>query len=288
MCLDIFMSRHISWRTMSIGILGYQGRLGSQLVHMGCEPIDYDITSKKKLGGNWDVVINCAAITDVDWCEDQKNYWKAIEVNAYGVRDLAESYSGEIIHISTDYVFSGKRGPYSENYNKSDDLPTNRMAYSLSKWVGEQFAKEHEHVKIIRTTGLYGGVSKQHDFVKMILTSYKTNLPAIQVSKDLRGNQTYIPHLAEALIMYAETKQKPKVLHIASKEVISRYEFALMIASVFDLDKEKIKPVKSEQIPMWIAERPKKGGLKVSLAEKLGLPIYTILEGLEAYKSANI
>ena len=269
-----------------IGIIGYKGRLGSQLVHMGCEPIEYDITSNISLEGEWDIVINCAAKTNVDACErDTKYYWQAVEVNGYGVERLANNYKGKIIHISTDYVFSGKRGPYDEKYWKEDDFATRQMGYGVTKFLGELNAKSFENVYIVRTTGLYGGVSGRDDFLNMILDAYDVDLE-VQVTKNLFGNQTYIPHLAEALIMYAESKQKPKILHIASRDVISRYEFALMIASVYGLDKSKLIPVRSEQVPGWLAERPKKGGLKVKLAEKLGLPIYTVLEGLEASKVA--
>ena len=271
---------------MKIGVIGYEGRLGSQLAYDGCEPIDYDITSQKKLDGDWEVIINCAAYSDVDGAEDKKNYWEAIEVNGKGVDYLAQAYKGEIIHISTDYVFGGKRGPYDEKYRKEDDLPTRSMAYAVSKFMGEMYATLHDNIYIVRTTGLYGGISGKHDFVKMVLNSFAKNSSEIKITKSLHSNQTYIPHLSEALIMCAETKQKPKFLHIASKEVVSRYEFAMMIATVFDLDKDRLVPVRSAQVPGWVAERPKKAGLKVALAQKLGLPIYTIMEGLEEYKNA--
>ena len=271
---------------MKIGVIGYKGRLGSQLIYYGCEPIDYDITSQKKLDGVWDVVINCAAYSDVDGVQKSgKNYWEAIDINGRGVDYLAHAYEGEIIHMSTDYVFGGKRGPYSEDYRAEDDLPPiKNTGYSVSKFLGEMYATLHDHVYIVRTTGLYGGVSGKHDFVKMILNAYAENLLEIKVTGNLFGNQTYIPHLASGLLKYARIINKPKILHIASKEVVSRYEFALMIAHYFGLDRERIFPIKSSEISGWIAERPEKAGLKVDLAQELEIPIYTIAEGLEAYK----
>lgn len=270
---------------MKIGVVGYKGKLGSQLVHIGCEPIGYDVTSNIPLEGDWNCIIDCAAVTGVDQCEmSTEAYWKAIHVNGEGIANLANAFRGKIIYISSDYVFGGKRGPYSEDYIKEDDLPTKKMSYGISKFVGEQFAKDYDNVHIIRTTGLYGGVSNKQDFVSLVLNSFNYDFP-LEVADDLHGNQTYVPHLAEALIMCAERSDIPKILHIASKEVITRYEFALMIASIFGLDKYKLIPVKSTQIPGWIAERPKKGGLKTNLAKKLGIPIYPVLEGLEAYKN---
>lgn len=270
---------------MKIGIVGYHGRLGSQLVHDGCDPLDYDILSKKKLDWDGNVVINCAALTDVDRAEEPSYYQRAIQVNSMGVAYLASNFSGRIIHISTDYVFGGKRGPYDENYHRSDDLPTDKMGYSIAKYAGEICASIYNNVKIVRTAGLYGGVSGKPDFVYTLLKAFEANVQELKIPKDLFGNQTYIPHLSKSLIMCAELSNIPSILHIASENVVSRYEFALMIANVFQLDRTKIKPVRSNQVSNFIAERPRKAGLKVKLAKKLGIPIYSILEGLHEYKN---
>ena len=275
---------------MRIGIVGHKGRLGSQLVHVGCEPISIQINKtmpKVDFPTRDAVIINCAAKTEVDRCETDGNYYKeAIQVNGWGIGYLANAYAGEIIHISTDYIFQGKRGAYHEHaLAKDNDLPTKKMSYGLTKMVGEFDAGLHDNVYIVRTTGLYGGTSGKPDFLSMILDAYKNDVSEIKATTELRGNQTYVPHLAEALIVCAETKQKPNILHIASKDVISRYEFALMIADTFGLDKSKVKACKNRDVPGWVAERPKKGGLVVDVAVKLGLPIYTIQEGLEAYKN---
>ena len=275
---------------MKIGIIGHKGRLGSQLVQMGCEPLPIRIEKDMKpidFPIENSVIINCAALTGVDRCQtDDEYYHEAIETNGFGVRYLAESYKGEIIHISTDYVFRGTRGAYKEiqfSETPDKDLPTNGMGYGITKLLGEYEAGAYDHVKIVRTTGLYGG-RNGGDFLRTLLENYELDIPSIPVTKELHGNQTYIPHLADALMCYAEMKDRPKILHIGSKEVISRYEFALMIASVFDLDKKRLKPCKNSEVPGWVAERPKKGGMKVDLAIKLGLPIYTILEGIEEAK----
>lgn len=278
-----------------IYIVGHKGRLGSQLIQMGCRPLHINITDqniKINLSEERDIIINCASKTDVDRCEhDQIYYWDAVEVNGYGIRNLAENntpktrWKGKILHISTDYVFAGKRGPYSEDYFKEDDVPTRKMSYAVTKFMGELYAKEYENIHIIRTTGLYGGVSLRNNFLNMILDNYNNGVDNIYVTNELHGNQTYIPHFAEALIACTRIENLPKILHIASKDVISRYEFAFMIAEVYGLDGSKIIPVKNDQVPGWIAKRPVKGGLKVKAAEKLGLPLYSISQGLEASKN---
>jgi dTDP-4-dehydrorhamnose reductase len=271
---------------MKIYVTGHKGRLGSQLVSIGCDPLDIDITHPD-IGIEHDaVIINCAAKTDVDACDVLQDYYNlAIQANVYGPSRLATFYSSNrIFHISTDYVFGGRKGPYSEDFKyEKDTLKKPVAGYAFTKFVGEAMVSLHENVRIIRTTGLYGGSSDRKGFVDLVVSELRTG-NEVRVTKELRGNQTYIPHLVSALVVCAERKDIPKVLHIASEEVVSRYEFSLLIASVFGLDKSLLVPVLNEGVPGWIAKRPTKGGLKVALAKKLDLPIYHIKEGLEDLK----
>lgn len=283
-----------------IYITGYRGRLGSQLISMGCRPLEVDVSREDlliDLSPENDIIVNCAAKTDVDRCEhDQDYYWKAVEVNGYGTRNLADGWkrgvkteehpdrqSGKIIHISTDYVFGGKNGPYSESFELDTDVPTRRMSYAVTKFMGELYAKLYDCVYIVRTTGLYGGVSPKNNFLNMILDNFSNGVEPIYVTNELRSNQTYVPHFAEALLAYCQSDMR-EIIHIASKEVISRYEFAFMIAEVFGLDGSKIIPCRNDEVMGWLAERPKKAGLKTNLASLLGLPIYSIIDGLKEAK----
>jgi dTDP-4-dehydrorhamnose reductase len=139
---------------------------------------------------------------------------------------------------------------------------------------------------LVRTTGLYGR-NGHHDLAQLVRSMLSQGNP-LPVSKNLMGNQTYIPHFAEALINIANRPDdfyNIPILNVASQEVISRYEFALMVASVFELDKKLLLPVTNKYISGWVAERPTKGGLKVNLARKMKVPIYNILDGLKALKN---
>jgi dTDP-4-dehydrorhamnose reductase len=78
-----------------------------------------------------------------------------------------------------------------------------------------------------------------------------------------------------------EIPNPPRVVNIAGKEILSRYEFGLAIANIFDLDKSLITPIR--EIP-GAAMRPLKAGLKINFAKKLGLPIYSVYDGLKAMK----
>ncbi len=280
---------------MKICVTGHRGRLGSELVRVGCTPFAFDETIEVDITDldsvkeavdytEPDVIINCAAFTHVDACEQNDVFFRAMKVNERGVANLQQAFSGRLIHISTDYVFSGTNGPYSEK-QKPGDRPVN--GYGWTKLGGEVvFLSDYRPGDImIRTTGLYGNNS-HHDFVKLVRTNLSDGI-SLKVTRSLHGNQTYIPHLVEALVHIAHRPDEFRnipVLHIASAEVVSRYEFALEIASVFGLDKRLLTPVNSKIIPGWVADRPTKGGLRIQKAKKLGVPIYTIREGLEALR----
>lgn len=276
---------------MNIVVAGERGRLGSELVRQGCIPLECDNIANDELVAiafdktKPDVVINCAAFTVVDISEDKKIYEEyVIPSNVIGPVILAWTCGDRripLIHLSSDYVFGDNAGPYKEVWFDVEKNKFPSSKYAISKLSAEIVMREMPGVTVVRTTGLYG--YRGDDFAGHIIREL-VNGRTIDVTKELRGNQTYIPHLAEALIGLARLDEKPSLIHLASREVISRYEFALMIASVFGYDKTLIKPVKNRQISGWVADRPTKGGLRIELAYKLGLPIYGIVEGLESLK----
>ena len=81
-------------------------------------------------------------------------------------------------------------------------------------------------------------------------------------------------------------KEHEQTVHVASLDIMSRYEFAISLARVFGYSGENIIPVSNDDIG-WIAERPTHSGLLVDYSVKIGLPIYTIHQGLQEYKNAN-
>jgi len=271
-----------------IAVTGPNGRLGSQLVLMGCTPLECDITKPEEIElalvmTKPDVVINCAGFTNVDACETDEGWKKAIAVNMHGIEKLRNVFSGRLIHISTDYIFDGKRGPYSESHK--DTSPVN--LYGSTKLGGEivlLHSMSTNPTCIVRTTGLFGGFGHKSDFADAVI-EYLSAGKEILVSNELIGNQTYVPFLAEALLKLATMEWTHKIIHIGSSDIISRYEFALLVASVYGLNKDLIHPCNNRDIMGWIAERPKKGGLKTILAKKLCLPIYTVWDGIQHYKN---
>lgn len=283
---------------MKIVVTGHKGRLGSELLKQGCVPfsvndIECDVTSqeliKKALEAcNPDIIINCAAVTRVDACETDADFARAIQVNTGGVSNLLEMVNNQvpIIHISTDYVFSGRDGPYKEKDKPVWETSSKRFCpvnnYGWSKLGGEiMFVNWGSFGNcLVRTTGLYGNGS---DFVASLIDHLKNSLD-ISVTNELHSNHTYIPHLAEALIRICHDSKalRPQIVHLASSDILTRYEFALMVANTFGYDPKLIHPVSNKDIFGWVAARPTKGGLVTKYAEKRNLPIYSTLEGVQA------
>ena len=171
-----------------------------------------------------DVIINCAAMTNVDGCES--DYETAFKVNALGVRNLAmaaQQTGAKFIHVSTDYVFAGNGvKPYVEW-----DAVNPQSVYGASKALGEKYALSFcSRSFIVRTSWLYGLVGK--NFVKTVRRVIKTN-GSIGVVCDQRGNPTNANDLAHHLLKLAVTEEYG-IYHCTGEGECSWYDFAVKIA----------------------------------------------------------
>lgn len=259
-----------------IGVLGHKGRLGTELIkNWKCLPLDADIKSLTSLSRaideiKPDVIINCAAKSGVDKCEDE--VIETYLVNAFGPRNISEVFSGKIVHLSTDYIFDGQKGNYSET-DKANPL----SVYGFSKFFGEEALKKHHDKLIVRTTILFDAGPKDN-FPLAAWRTLKENKP-FTAPNDLYGNPTYIPHLAHGIIVAIE-KDLTGVLNIVGDGICSRMEFAQIICDIFGFDKTLVT-----NSPIWgNARRPAKAGLDTEKAMSLGIPIYDIMAGLLDWK----
>jgi len=164
------------------------------------------------------IVINAAAYTDVDGCEDNRTY--AFRVNGNGPGNLAEAcreVNAILVHVSTDYIFDGTQKEYCEA-----DRPNPINVYGESKLLGEvSIAKNLENYRIIRTSWLYGRHGK--NFVDTIL-ALSHQMPTVRVVNDQIGKPTYAVDLANTvpeIIGYT-----PGIYHITNDGTCSWYEFA--------------------------------------------------------------
>ncbi len=207
-----------------------------------------------------DVVYLTAATTHVDFCE--QNPAESYEVNVIGAKNIvaATNYVGaRLVYFSSDYIFDGKSGPYSE-----DALPNPINEYGKQKLIAEHyialFSRNH---LIIRTTVVYGWERQGKNFVVRLLKTLEKNQEA-PAPIDQIGNPTYAPNLAQASIELAESGAKG-VFNLVGPELCSRYEFACEAAQAFNLPTKLIRPVTTDSLNQ-VALRPLKAGMKIEKA----------------------
>ena len=253
---------------MRILITGANGQLGNEMRRLGAvSPNEYlftdvaelDITDKGAVieyvkENKVDIIVNCAAYTNVDKAEDDEA--TAELINATAVRNLAEAMNdvdGTLFHVSTDYVF-GADG----NTPRAEDMPLNPLgAYGRTKLHGEQaIAEVGCKAIIIRTAWLYSEFG--NNFLKTMLRLTKEK-ESLNVVFDQVGTPTYAGDLALAIFSIIEGniyKGNEGVYHFSNEGVCSWYDFAQEIASAMRHDKCKINPCHSNEFPSKVTRPP--------------------------------
>jgi len=196
----------------------------------------------------FDCIINCAAYTNVDKCEEDIE--TAFKVNAIGPRNLAmaaEKIGAKLIHISTDYIFSGEGAqPFVEW-----DTPAPQSIYGKTKALGERYVSEFcSRYFIIRTAWLYGYYG--NNFVKTIMRVAKEQ-GEIKVVDDQRGNPTNAADLAHHILKLASTEEYG-IYHGTGTGECSWYDFATKIVEFANI-KAKVNPCTTDEFPRP-AKRP--------------------------------
>jgi dTDP-4-dehydrorhamnose reductase len=232
-------------------IIGSSGMLGSDLCKTFPDAVklthhDLDITDREQviesiLKIKPDVVINAAAYTNVDGCEDNKEL--AFQVNGYGPGYIAEACARAgvtLVHFSTDYVFDGSKKDYVES-----DIPNPINVYGHSKLLGEKKIIENmDDYRIVRISWLFGIHGK--NFVETML-KLSGEMDTVKVVNDQFGKPTYTMDLASKVKEIIELD--PGIYHITNDGICSWYEFA---SSIID----NVIPCTSEEFPRK-AKRPK-------------------------------
>ncbi len=238
-----------------IALLGSRGMLGSRILETALaagfevEAPDHrelDITRAGQVQSYFethlfDVLINCAAFTKVDDCEESSLKKEALLVNGEAVGRLAQwcGHTGRmLIHFSTDYVFDGqKSGSYIES-----DLTHSINAYGETKLEGEKrIQEENPFYYLIRASWLYGP-GGHGNFVKTIAELLKTKTK-IDVVNDQFGGPTYTGDLAEFTLELLGRKAPAGIYHFANEGYASWYDFAKEIQALTGLKACEIKPV---------------------------------------------
>jgi len=229
-----------------------------------------------------DVILNCAAVTNVDLCEERIE--EAIQTNAEGPAVLAQAGAGQalLVHISTEYVFSGDR-----NSPLSEDVPPGPISvYGKSKLAGEEKVREMsaEHL-IVRTQWLFG---PGPNFVRTILAAARRG-QELRVVEDQLGRPTWSGVLARALFQ-ALQKGARGTLHLACEGLASWYDLAVAVVEEAArrglAPSVEVQPVSTVEMPRP-ARRPTYAVLGLERARDMGINLLHWRDALAAYLDAE-
>jgi len=229
-----------------------------------------------------DFVINALAMTNVDACETERDLCDLINIDfVTALAQFCNELKTHLIHISTDFIFDGVKGMYSEADEAS---PVNY--YGLSKLKSERKIKGIiDNYTILRTILVYGKVAnmKRSNLVLWVKKSLEKG-ESIHVVNDQYRMLTYVGSLADACILTMEKKAKG-VFHVSGNELLSIYDIALQIADFFDISKSLIQPIDSRELSQKAKRPPKTGFILEKSIEKLGFRPLSVAQGLTLFQN---
>lgn len=276
---------------------GLSGMIGNRFQELYGHKFDFqnldlsegvDITDEKAVMEAFeqtagDVILHLAAYTDVDEAHKQEGdeNGPAYQVNVVGTKNIvkaANAYNKFLIHISTDYVFDGKkRKPYTE-----DDQPNPIEWYGKTKMLAEEVVREElQHYSILRTSFPFrSNYPQKLDVVRRIINGLKEdNLSPMFTDNAL--TPTFIDDLCKVFFMF--TLKRPRgIWHATGSSHVSAFELATKIKEIYELP-GKIEEATLEEFVKTHETRPRHKLLKMSnakLQEELGNPMLTIESAL--------
>lgn len=220
-----------------------------------------------------DVVLNCAAYTDVDGAESDPE--AAMRVNADGARNVAAAAAEQgaaVLYVSTDFVFDGRKGvPYVES-----DEPAPLSSYGTSKLAGEvDTAAVNPRHYIVRSSWLFGTGGRNFAATMLDISEHQSQ---VVVVRDQVGTPTYTAHLAEGLIRLISTGAFG-LYHMAAGGQCSWYDFAVAIFDRAGVDCRVLSTTTAELARP--AARPQYSVLSTQYEDAIHLPDWT--DGLDDY-----
>lgn len=250
--------------------------------HINHNYVSLDITQEEEIVACFDkhqpdVLINCAAMTNVDACEDNREACYKLNVAAVDyMADACLKYDTHFVHLSTDFIFDGTAGPYKED---SPAKPT--CYYGESKLLSEEILQQKlKRYSILRTVLVYGIIHDLHR--SNIVLWAKKALEAKQEMKivnDQFRTPTLVEDLANACLL-ATKKEAFGLYHISGKDFLSILELVKKIADFWGLETDTVIEISSDSLDLR-ADRPLVTGLDISKAiEELGYQPHSIGEGL--------
>lgn len=250
--------------------------------------VSIDITNEKKLKEilletEPNVIINTAAMTQVDDCEGDRKVCDLLNVSVVKwLGEISEKIEAHLIHLSTDFIFDGIKGNYKET-----DVPNPLSYYGVSKLKSEEVLINSKiSYTILRTILVFGKVyDMSRSNIVLWVKSMLEKGKEITIVDDQFRSPTYVEDLALACKIAMDKKAKG-IFNVSSNELLSVYEIVQQIADVFHLDKKLIKPISTSTLNQT-APRPAKTGFDLSKTNRV-LEFYpeSFKESLEKFRQS--
>lgn len=225
-----------------------------------------------------EVIINTAAMTNVDACEE--NQEKCWELNVTAVKYLIEAAqisNSHLIHLSTDFVFDGEAGPYKET-----DQPNPLSYYGKSKLASEKLLEESKiKWSIVRTIIVYGIVEDMsRSNIVLWAKAALEKKQKLTIVNDQFRSPTLAEDLADACILIAE-KEKKGIFHISGKDFMSIVELVKRVAKHYKLDDSLIEEISSKSLNQAAKRPPKTGFILDKAYRELNYQPHSFEEGMQ-------
>jgi dTDP-4-dehydrorhamnose reductase len=278
---------------LGVSVVTYARDLGREVVGIchrhflripGIQFCGVDLTDRKAVSALFatlrpEGIIHCAAATNVDWCEDHPELAEQANVQASSfLAETAQELDARFVYISTDAVFDGKRGNYSET-----DQPAPLSVYAKSKWRGEQeVLRRHSSPLIVRVT-IYGwNAQPKQSFAEWVLGE-------IAAGKQVRGfsDVYFCPMLAndvaEVLLTILD-RGLTGLYHVVSSERVSKFDFARRVATAFNLGVDRVVPMSIGESKLR-AQRPVDPSLSTAkISAALGRTMPDVDTGIHGFR----
>ena len=256
---------------MRVLIIGASGFIGRYLVRRLNEGLGHDVVgtflshAPPDDGNSWrrvdlsnaagleqvfrlarpEVVAHLAAMADVGTAEREPERATAVNVAAASsIARLCQLHGARLVFVSTEYVFDGRRG-----YYKEDDPPNPVTHYGRTKWEAEQAAANlASNWSILRTSIVYGWPHPgKRNFVPWLIERLRSGQP-YHAPTDVYRTPVYVEHLVDGIVRLVEGDHQG-IHHVAGKDWVSMYDFALAIADAFRLDRGLVVPDADDSRP---------------------------------------
>jgi dTDP-4-dehydrorhamnose reductase len=254
--------------------------IGTYASRKGPGLLKLDITNKRQVASviakhKPSLLIHAAALTDVDLCERDQEL--AYKVNIQGTENLLDAYRGNIVYLSTGYVFDGKERIYTEEHR-----PRPISYYGYTKSESERLIQNsgNDHI-IARFDVPYGYVRGHTKFVNWALDRMVAGKTVKAVHDQVRS-PTLVDDISRTLLHLASADARG-VFHVAGTQHLTSYEMARKIAEHFSLPKRLVRPVKASHFD-WDAQRPRNLPLSTDKLRSLGMKTSSFDQGLRVLK----